>query len=176
MSENFILKLLTQFGYRVQNGEQLTPFGVASMSNRTLTFLVVIFFAAMGLLFLVNFSGIFSHKTDEKYISLNDVRGMAVYHSNKPYTLNFEQQTESLGFINRAFVIDKTEVSSDAPPMEISKIVIYRFGKQSDIVITPIMYKNDELIFSAPVLEKDRYLKENRRGKLKKLLSQTYDL
>jgi len=141
------------------------------MSNRTVTILVALFLAAMGVLFLINIMGIFAVKADEKYVAFNDIRGMAVYHAGKPYTLNFDQQTESIRFLNDSSAVDKTDIT----PLEVSRIVIYRYGKQLDIEITPIMYQNGELIFSAPLWDNEHYLKENSRGRLKKLLSQTYD-
>lgn len=145
------------------------------MSPRTITALIVLFFVATGVLFFLNFMEIYAVKADEKYIAFNDIRGMAIFHSDKPYTLNFEQQTESVRYLNEAKTVDKMEISPNTSPLNISRIVIYRFGKQMDIDITPIAYLNDELVFSAPLWEKEKYLKENSRGKLKKLLSQTYD-
>lgn len=145
------------------------------MSNRTVTILVVLFIISMGVLFLVNIMEIFAVKAEEKYIRFNDIRGSAVYYANKPYVLNFEQQTESVRYLNEAIPVEKVEVNTNLPPLPISRIVIYRYGKQLDVEIIPVMYHHDELVFSAPFWEKDYYLKENSRGKLKKLLSQTYD-
>lgn len=57
---------------------------------------------------------------------------------------------------------------------DISKIVVYSFGKP-DIVLTPMGYYDEDMIFSAPQLTPTDYLMDLSRGQMKQLLSQTYD-
>lgn len=126
-----------------------------------------------------------------KYISPNDVRGMAVEHKGKLFTLNFQQQNELVDIFNRSIPIEKKAIdgrTTSGPSPEVTKIVIYRFGA-SDIEITPITYVTKSssairkasqqdhvsLVFSAPEWNKTGYLEEAAADEMHKVLLTTYD-
>lgn len=115
----------------------------------------------------------YSQPSRDIFLKNNDVRGAAVEYHQKLYTLNFEQQNELVDIINRSLKIaDLPEI--DEKPL-IDKIIIYQFNDKPDIIINPIGYKSDDLIYSAPQLYKPGYLMEISEGGLKELLSETYD-
>lgn len=143
------------------------------MNNRTITYLIIAVVVAIGLLLLVNTLTFFQPGASEKYLSPNTVRGVAVEHNKKLYTLNFEQQNELLALLNRAVPTGK--VLPNSPPTDAQKIIIYQFNQLPDIVITPIGYIDDELLFTTPTWNSNSLIRDISRGELKKLLSQTYD-
>jgi len=127
-----------------------------------------------------------------KYISPNDVRGMAVEHNKQLFTLSFEQQNELVGIFNRSIPIAKSMIEGRKtqlknPPL-IQKIIVYRFSGP-DIVITPVAYvaktssvlgDEDELQSTNMVLSVNEwnpngYLEEAAPDELAKILLTTYD-
>ena len=57
---------------------------------------------------------------------------------------------------------------------EISKIIIYQFEDEPEIIITPVAYINQNLVYSAPYCNPGHYLMEINDGLVAKLLAQTY--
>lgn len=126
-----------------------------------------------------------------RYISANDVRGMAVEHNGKLYTLNFDQQNELVDIFNRAIPVDKEvaearKLTTSKMP-EVSKIIIYRFN-DPDIEITPIGFVNKtssaiktatpdypNIVFSAPQWNPKGLLEEATSDEMQKVLLTTYD-
>lgn len=146
------------------------------MSNRTLLILVSLFLLAIGSLFVKNFLQVIKVEKGEAYMQYNDIRGMAVVYQGKPFTLNFEQQTAAVRYLNTSEPIDERNIQSKGTGelRGVEKIIIYRFEGQSDIMITPIRYVDSNLVFSAPQWRKEGYLIEKSNGKLKALLTETY--
>jgi hypothetical protein len=99
---------------------------------------------------------------------------MAIAHNQLLYTLNFKQQNTVIDILNKAIHIIDIRPGQRQPP-NIEKIVIYRFNNQPDLVINPIAYVNQNLVFSIPEWEQEGYFMELSNGALKQLLSQTYD-
>jgi len=125
-----------------------------------------------------------------KYLSPNDVRGVAVEHSGKLYTLNFTQQNELVEILNRLIPVGKDIVEKrkvDAPQeSQVSKIIIYRFNAP-DLEIIPVAYvskttsimaKQDSnsirMVLSVPEWNQNGLLEESSSDELQKLLSSTY--
>jgi hypothetical protein len=125
-----------------------------------------------------------------KYIFANDVRGMAVMHNNKLYTLNFEQQNQLVDIFNRSIPVGKelveTRKTSVANVPEIQKIIVYRFNA-SDLEIIPVAYVSKSsspldktsttkfsLVFSVPEWDPHGLMEESTSDDLSKLLSSTY--
>lgn len=146
------------------------------MSNRTLVFLIGITFASVIYLLIENYMPAAESLDKGTFIAPNDVRGMAVIHKDIPYTLNFEQQNTIVNDFNNAKPLSANALGSATGGNlnTIQKIEIYRFNNQSPIEIFPIKYVEDNLVFSAPLWYSE-YLMEQSRGKLKALLSETYD-
>jgi len=145
------------------------------MKNRTVFTITLLFFTGIVTLFIMNLSTIFkSHKINEKYLKYNHVRGMAVEYNNLLYTLNFNQQNDIVEMLNHSVRVVGVKPDKRKKP-EISKIIIYQFEDKPDIIITPIAYINENLVYSAPDWNEDNYLMEINQGRLQKLLAQTYD-
>jgi hypothetical protein len=145
------------------------------MTNRTLIYLTALVILAMTLLISLNMSSILTGESkNQTYLRYNDVRGMAIAHNQLLYTLNFKQQNTVIDILNKAIHIIDIRPGQRQPP-NIEKIVIYRFNNQPDLVINPIAYVNQNLVFSIPEWEQEGYFMELSNGALKQLLSQTYD-
>jgi hypothetical protein len=145
------------------------------MSNRTLAFLTALVILGMLILFALNMTDILTGKPpNQVYLKYHDVRGMAVGHHRLHYTLNFKQQNTVIDILNSAVPI--TEIKShNREPANIDTLIIYQFQNMPDVVLTPIAYIDQNLVFSAPKWVPNGYLMELSEGDLKKLLSQTYD-
>ena len=144
------------------------------MSNHTLFWMTGVLILCMLVLFLLNSIPLIWPQKSEKYLKFNDVRGMAVEHKQKLYTLNFKQQNEFVGYFNASLPLEKGKVGDTKPKLEVSKIIIYRFD-QPDITIVPMEYLKNNLIFSSPDWSSEGLMSDTSDGALKNLLSQTYD-
>ena len=145
------------------------------MSNRTLVYLTTLVILAMAILLGVNMQSILTGQPENQtYLRYNDVRGMAVNHNQLLYTLNFKQQNTVIDILNEAIRINEIKPGNRQPP-NIEQLIIYQFDNKPDIVITPIAYVDQNLVFSAPLWGEDGFLMELSEGRLKELLSQTYD-
>jgi hypothetical protein len=144
------------------------------MNNRNLMYLTIMVLIAMGLLLVVNITTLFTMPKPERYIGYNDVRGMAIEHQKLLYTLNFDQQNDLIKYFNMALPINKDLQTVISSSVDFSKLVIYRFN-QPDLIITPIAYEDDNLIFKIPEWNEQGYLQDISQGSLKELISSTYD-
>lgn len=111
--------------------------------------------------------------TLEKFILPNDVRGMAIVHNQKEYTLNFSQQNTILAYLNGA-TPPNIDTHSNKESFDFEKIIIYTF-QAPNIEITPIAYVNNELLFATPEWNSGSPLLDRSRGQLKSFLPKTYD-
>lgn len=143
------------------------------MSNKVLFLMTGLVVACIIVLLVLNAIPLIWTPSTEKYLKFNEVRGVAVEHKDKLYTLNFNQQNDLIGYLNKSVPIS-TQVTEEKPKLEVSKIVIYLFGSP-DIEIIPIEYRNNDLIFSSPDWNRSGLMKDMSGGAMKKLLSQTYD-
>ena len=145
------------------------------MSNRTIFILTFAVLAGMGILLAMNvLSFLGGHPAGQTYLKYNDVRGIAVGHSGLLYTLNFQQQNDVIELINRSAPITEIKAGKRQQP-NIEKIVVYLFGNQPPLTITPIAYVNENLVFSVPAWSHDGYFMDLSDGDFHKLLAQTYD-
>lgn len=145
------------------------------MKNQTVFTIALLAILGLGILFTINITAILRGKqTDEPYIKNESVRGMAIEYKKLLYTLNFNQQNEVVNILNRAVRVVGVKPDKREKP-EIDKIIIYQFNNKPDIVITPVAYINNNLVYSAPVWNVDSYLMELSDGTLQKLIAQTYD-
>lgn len=144
------------------------------MSNRTLFLMTGLVIFCIIVLLVLNAAPFLMTNKVETYIKFNDVRGMAVEHKDKLYTLNFKQQTEVIEAFNKSIPIKSSELADKNPKLEIAKIIIYRFDGP-DLTIVPIEYSKNNLIFSCKDWNPDGFLKDVTNGNLKNILAQTYD-
>lgn len=145
------------------------------MNNRWLIPLTILCIISLVSLLVLKFIPNFpSEGAPPVHIKNTDVRGVAVEHKGALYTLNFDQQNEILKHFNSAINVSKSDFQKMDETLPFSKIVIYTF-KSPDVEISPIGYREDNLVFFAPVWSANSYMTEISGGELKKLLAQTYD-
>lgn len=150
-------------------------FGTSNMNNQTVFTISLLVIIGLGVLFTINISSILRGKeTEEAYLKFNSVRGMAIERSKLTYTLNFDQQNDIVSILNRSVRVVGVKPDKRQKP-DIEKLVIYQFGNKPDIIITPIAYIDQNLVYSAPAWNTDSYLMELSDGELQKLIAQTYD-
>lgn len=160
-----------------------------SNTGTNLTYLMIFaVLAGIAVIMLMNAAN-FLGVVPSRYISPNDVRGIAVEHNNKLYTLNFEQQKEFLEIINRSIpvgqeLVEKRKINLEHPP-EVQKIIIYRFNAP-DLEMIPTAYvakttsvmqdapEKISVIYSVPEWNKNGLLEESTSDDLIRLLSSTY--
>ena len=146
------------------------------MSNRTLMWLTALVVLGMGVLLTLNLTRILMGHSDipQVYLKFNEVRGMAVKHNGKLYTLNFNQQKNLINMINRMVPVIGIEEGQRTKP-DIEEIVVYQFGNQEDITITPVTYVDNDLIVSMTKWNPRGYLLDVSDGELRNLLNSTHD-
>ena len=145
------------------------------MNNRMLIFMVSMVLVAIGLMLGLNILTIFQEAAPSKYLSPNEVRGMATEHNKLLYTLNFEQQNRAVILLNRAIRVGyQAYTEHDGVTFDFDKLVVYRFN-EPEITIIPISVIKGQMVFSCPEWNPDGLLRETGPGELKDHLDQTYD-
>lgn len=128
----------------------------------------------VGTLFLIGMNLPVTLSSDNAYkpaiLSQKDVKGSAIIHKDILYTLNFKQQNSLVEAINSSISIVKANEKDRIAKPDFDRLVIYRFN-QPDLEITPIEFDKEELVFSL----NGKFFKEGTQGKLKHMLSETYD-
>lgn len=146
-----------------------------NISNRAVFYMTFLVLAAMAALFIINFKGILGGQViSQTYLKPNFVRGMAVKHKQLIYTLNFQQQNQIVDILNQSVKTQQVKPGKQQVP-EIEQIIIYQFDGKPDLIITPLAYVDNELIYTNPAWNSNGYMMEVSNGQLQKLLSQTYD-
>lgn len=139
------------------------------MNNRTLTFLTVLVLVGIGAILLLNIASLFKKPENEKHISLNDVRGVEIQYKKKLYPLSLEQQVQAIQILNDSLPVSfKTGQRNLATP-NFEQIIIYQMNKP-DVVVTPVGYDQEDLVFRAPSWNEQALLKEFSDGNLKKII------
>lgn len=144
------------------------------MSPRIISFMTIVVLFGMAIILLLNLTTLLSPPPIEKYLSFNGVRGMDIQHDNKLYTLNFEQQNQLIAYINESISVGGGTPKSQAIPLNFTKLAIYRFDKP-DLVVNPIAYDGDDLVYQATEWNAQGYLKDTTQGSMKELIAGTYD-
>lgn len=145
------------------------------MKNSTVLTVSVILVLLLGLLLTFNIQSIMRGKdVEEPYLKFNHVRGIAVERKGKLYTLSFKQQNDMIYFLNNSIHVLGVKPDKRTKP-EIEKLVVYQFDGKPDLVITPVAYVNENLVYSAPSWNPDGYMMEVSQGALQSLLADTYD-
>lgn len=144
------------------------------MNIRNLSFMTIAVLAAMALLLAINLSTLFTPPPVEKFLSFNGVAGIAVEHEKTLYTLNFDQQNHVIAFINESLPIGEYPVEASKTPLNVSKLIIYRFEKPN-ITLNLVTYDKNDLILKSTEWNPQGFLKDISQGSFKTLLSETYD-
>lgn len=142
------------------------------MSSRALTYLLAAAFVAMGLLFFNHMVGLITPASTDQYLSPYDVRGMAVVHEGKTYTLNFDQQNRCVAIFNRAIPVGRIGDPQLQKP-GFDKLVIYRF-QAPDLELIPESLKEGALVFKVVEWNPSGYIAELSGGDLLHLLTSAY--
>lgn len=146
------------------------------ISNRFILYMTGLVIIGMAILFALNVSIIVSEQGGpQTYLKFNDVRGMAVKYKQLLYTLNFSQQNEIIEILNQSIPMLSSDASGFRQAPDIQQIIIYQFGNKPDLILTPIVYMNNQLIYSMPQWNAKNNLMELSNGRLQTLLSETYD-
>lgn len=144
------------------------------MNNNTLYTLVGLALFAIFALFAMRLvPALDLMQQPEKYVSRGDIKGIDIVKNDVPYTLNLDQQSKVINFLNLSIPVGKTPFTPD-PKFPFSKIVIHRVNG-SAIELLPITYDSNDLIYSAPAWNPTGYMRDVSDGGLKKILSQTID-
>jgi hypothetical protein len=145
------------------------------MNNRTLFTLTGIVLLGMTILLGLNIKTILTGEPENQtYLKYNQVRGIAVQHKELLYTLNFKQQNQVISILNQSVRVLGLKPGKRQRP-DVAKIIIYQFNEQPDLVITPLVYVDNNLVYSIPQWNPNGDLMEVSEGVLKELLPETYD-
>lgn len=144
------------------------------MSNQTTGLLVALLILAVGALFFLQYSGTSWETPREKYLMPNDVKGMAVEHEGKLFTLSFQQQQQAVNILNRSVKIG-SKLPGNGKPMQFGydRLIIYMF-KGKDIEIQPVTLVNQQLIFRVDAWNPEGLMRETGPGELQPLLMESY--
>lgn len=145
------------------------------MSNRTLIYMTGLVLLGMGILFALNLGQILiGSPPNQTYLKYNEVRGIAVKHRQLLYTLNFAQQNSTIDILNQSLLLAEVKPGT-TQPVDIEQIIIYQFEGKPDIILTPIAYVDQQLVYQSPLWSPQGYFMEVSVGEFKKLISQSYD-
>lgn len=102
-----------------------------------------------------------------------EVRGMAIVHDGKPFTLNFDQQKLANDALAKAVKVKKSDYSKNKD-LNFDKIVVYRFSAP-DVEVIPVQYSEKNLVFEVPSIDKETYFMELTGGGLQNMINQSFD-
>lgn len=139
--------------------------------NRLIPLLTLAVLAGMAIILMFNLSSLFVEPKNERFLAYNGVRGIAVEHGKKLWTLNFEQQNSVIEMINRCLAVGKRE--GEALNLPVDRIVVYQFNAP-DLFITPVGFEGDNLILESKELHPGSLL-DISNGNLNTLLQSSYD-
>lgn len=143
------------------------------MDNRLLIALTLVVVACIAILFGLNMGNIVKNAPPARYIEQSQVKGIAVERSGKIYTLNFQQQTRAVDYLNQSLPVGK-EIRITQKDVGFSKLIIYRF-EGGDLNLIPVGLNGYDIVFLAPEWNPDGYIEDISVGSFQELLSETYD-
>jgi len=143
------------------------------MSNRNLWAMTILLLAGIALLFVMNMTSVFDSFTFEKNrLELNDVQGISIEKDGKTHVLNLQQQVQLVKYLNLAVTVEKKTYGNENDQVDFERIVISRLKNQPELIITPVAYISDNLLFSAPSWNPNGYFRDTSEGKLKQIITQ----
>ena len=145
------------------------------MKNPTLVAMTALVLLGVATLMMLNYAPKLT-TTDATAAGLPplEVRGMAVVHEGKPFTLNFDQQKLANDAISKAVKVKKSDYSKSKEPLNFEKIVIYRFNAP-DLEVIPVQYAEKNLVFEVPAVDKETYYLELSGGNLQNMINNAFD-
>lgn len=133
-------------------------------------FLTSLALVAIGTLMVLNLAPNIASSVTIQPVPPLMVRSISVIQKGTSYTMNAEQQKIAANAIQRAEEVKIADYPQVKGPFNFEKLVIQRFNSV-DLEIFPIQYKDNELVFSAPNLNKEVYFIELSGGALQKVLN-----
>lgn len=128
---------------------------------------------ALFVILALNVLPFFWEGASNVYLLPHDISGMAIRHSDRLFTLNYEQQSHSIEILNRSIPVGTID-HAGGKPLNFDQIVIYRFNA-SPVHIKPIAWLPDgSLYYNAPEWSPSP-LKEVSKGELYDILTESYD-
>lgn len=141
------------------------------MSNRVMSYLIVIVLISVVALLLLNLAGIQSGSLEKQFLKPNNVKSVEVFRKDTPYPMNLEQQTTFIKVINHAVATgDEDKLTVEKIPFDYDKIVIYRI-EGAEITATPYGMVNTQLLLSVPAWNPDGLIRETGPGELNALFT-----
>lgn len=144
------------------------------MKTNNLT-LLSLALAAVFILFGINYISTLTEKGTAPSSTIGnlainpaEVKGMAIEKGGKVYTLNKEQETRALSFINTMAPVAKKDYPTKGS-FEFSRIVIYRFNGEN-IELAPVALTGKDIVFDVPALNSDSYFLSMSAGELTDLI------
>ena len=146
------------------------------MKNSTVIAMTALVLVAIGALLFMNLAPYASFKEapSSSLVSNSEIRGIAVVHRGVPFTLNFDEQKVAVDSVMRAVTVKKADYPEVKGPFDFDKIIIYRFNAP-EIELFPIQFPEQNLVFSMPPINKDKYYMELSGGEFKRMISQSFD-
>jgi hypothetical protein len=144
------------------------------MNNRTLLLITTLLICILTILLFLTLRPVFQSQKYSQFLSYNGVRGMATIYKDQPYTLNFQQQNEMIEILNSAIVANNDILTEKIETANFDFLQIYLFNAPG-VLIKPIGYEKDELIFSTSAWNPQKNLRTMSNGRLRKLIAETYD-
>lgn len=143
------------------------------MSNQNLWAMTIALLAGIGLLFVMNMTPVLDSLNFEKNrLELNDVQAISIEKDGKQHVLNLQQQVELVKYLNLAVPVEKKTYENQTDQIDFERIVISRLKNQPEVVITPVGYIRNNLLFSAPSWNPKGYMRDLSDGGLKKIITQ----
>lgn len=145
------------------------------MKNPALVMMTALVLLGVAVLMMLNYAPKISSSQDATATGLPplEVKGMAVVHQGKPFTLNFDQQKLATDAIAKAVKVKKSDFTQ-SKDLNFDKIIIYRFNAP-DLDLIPIQYQEKNLVFEVPSLNTDSYFMELSGGSLQNMINHSFD-
>lgn len=143
------------------------------MNNTSLIIMTSCALIAIGALLTLNLAPKIASQVSITAIPPLQAKTAMVYEKGIPYTLNYDQLRILTNTIQKAESVDKKDYPEVKGPFNFEKIVITRFNGP-DLEIIPIQYKETNLVFSVPALDKDTYYIELSGGALQSMLKSVH--
>ncbi len=142
------------------------------MSNQVIRILTIVVIVAMSFLLLFNLKKWLPGGTSEPYLQSKTVTSITIVEEGKEYPVATGALPNFIGYINHSVPVEgiRKEGKKEKPRFE--KIVIVR-KEDVDAIITPILYVDDNLIFSAPQWNPHGYMLDLSDGYLQELILKT---
>ncbi len=154
------------------------------MTGRNLYIGTLCVIAGFAIIFLLNVAGFFVG-LPSKYLTVSEVKSIAVEHAGKLYTLNPAQQIALIEIFNHSISLTASEKEKmhNELPVDVTKIVITRYS-DTDVIVKPVGYVGTNsknlnermvtMVYSAPDWSKS-LLEESFPNEMIQVLTAAYE-